>query len=69
MKLVIDIPNNPTNGDIIKTMFPNAIVKPHMFGSCTCGVDVRVFTGEHTCFELWFPTHWWDAPYKIGREE
>lgn len=53
-----------TNGDMIKAMLPNIEVKPNMEYGIKMGVRVIAHIDEHTIFELWFPTQWWDAPYK-----
>ena len=48
---------NVTNGDMIKTLFPN--------------IDVRLFTDANIVqvkmFEL--DSYWWNAPYKRGDTE
>jgi hypothetical protein len=47
------IPDNATNGDVIKAMFPNS----HM--------EYRMWT-ENTYF---YETDWWKAPYQKGGKE
>lgn len=60
----IPIPDGATNGDMINAMFPNIEVKPQMDYDIKMGVRVIVHIDEHTLFELWFPSKWWDTPYK-----
>lgn len=65
---VLTIPDNPTNGDIIKGMFPN-------------GYFLNEFPFEGSSLEKFYvddvlsnPTHlmvtddWWNSPYKRGSE-
>lgn len=66
---VISIPAGATNGDVIKAMFPNIEVKPHMAYGLKNGIKVRVYIDEFSVFDLWFPTRWWNAPYKRGSEK
>ena len=47
------LPNNPTNGDVIKAMFPNVNVFKN-------GEDVGIEIDGFTMFSL----SWWDAPYE-----
>lgn len=58
-----------TNGDVIKAMIPNIEVKPRIEYGINMGVRVIVYMEEHSVFELWFPTKWWNAPYKKESEE
>ena len=53
----IAIPENATNGDVIKTMFPNASVYEHN-GGATYSVN-----NEYN-----FNATWWNAPYKKESE-
>ena len=54
------IPDNATNGDVIKALFPDKLIwtgineKYEEIGFCHNGKDI-VFT-----------TEWWNAPYKRG---
>ncbi len=66
---VIPIPAGATNGDVIKAMFPNIEVKPHMAYGLKNGIKVRVYIDEFSVFDLWFPTRWWNTPYKKKVEE
>ena len=54
------IPDNATNGDVIKATFPK--VKFEEFHNCICA---RFFEDFYTgCF----PLTWWYAPYKADKE-
>ena len=53
----IEIPNGATNGDMIKTMFPN--------------IEIEGIGGEIKCIAAkngtsYFALDWWNAPYKNG---
>ena len=53
----IEIPNGATNGDMIKTMFPN--------------IEIEGIGGEIKCIATkngtsYFALDWWNAPYKKG---
>jgi len=48
---IIQLPDNPTNGDIIAALFPD-VIKDRL--------DVEVEMDGTICFS----TEWWDAPYK-----
>lgn len=50
---VLTIPDNPTNGDMIKAMFPNIYTEE-------CDYDVFTTLDEETRFTY----DWWNAPYK-----
>lgn len=53
------IPDNATNGDVIKALFPNAEI--HQSGGYTgCLFQPSVMLEDMT-------TSWWDAPYKGGK--
>lgn len=61
-ELKIELPKNATNGDMIKTIFPNAEIK-EIRGS----FDKNKLLGYRT----WLDGHsqdyfldWWNAPYK-----
>lgn len=53
-------PKGATNGDIIRAMFPNAIIEINEIGSM-----VHVRYNNHTCW-VNYELEWWDAPYKRG---
>lgn len=65
----IPIPEGATNGDMFKAMFPNIEVKPHMAYGLNNGIKIRLYIDEFSVFDLWFPTRWWNAPYKKEVEE
>lgn len=56
----IVIPDNVTNGDMIKAVFPNAMVY-----NAGIAMDVEFLEDE----EHWFNKDWWNAPYKAESEE
>jgi len=59
---VIKIPNNATNGDVIKTLFPNAIYE---CVKTLSGVNfTRVKGLDAWGLEQHFHDEWWNAPYK-----
>lgn len=61
MKIVIDIPENPTNGDMIMALFPSGRIcrtNDHEIG-------LR-FKGDN--WIIWFKERWWDTPYKKETE-
>lgn len=53
------LPQNPTNGDIIKAIFPN--VKFYQYE------DVDILYGYLGKYKVEFSIDWWNAPYE-GRE-
>lgn len=56
---VLTIPNNPTNGDMIKAMFPSCKELEILGdGSISC---IAVEIGMGTSY---FSNHWWKSPYK-----
>ena len=60
------IPDNVTNGDMIKSMFPDATIfnDDDADGDLTC-VTMRFDCGE--CLEyVDFYDHFWNAPYQKG---
>ena len=60
MQIVIDVPEEATNGDMIQTMFPYG-----EYG--TNGNYVHVFgVGGNGC--LVFTLDWWNAPYNVDKE-
>lgn len=65
----IIIPERATNGDMFKAMFPNIEVKTQMSYGFKNGFKVRVYKDEFSVFDLWFPTRWWNTPYKKEVEE
>ena len=58
---VLTIPENPTNGDIIRALFPNVEVKEKNNG-------YEIYFGVGTAIQF-FNYKWWDAPYKAESED
>lgn len=64
----IILPDNATNGDIIKAMFPKGKIRREV--SCTHDKTVFSFPdGTYFGTECRFNTDWWNAPYKGGQEK
>ena len=64
LRLGTPIPDNATNGDVIKAMFPNAkIVETDR--------EVFLYTGAREKDEdiQIFDIEWWNAPYQKGGKE
>ena len=55
------IPDNATNGDVIKVMFSNLKI--------TMMDDSVSVMGEHYEFNNFYPLDFWDASYKKGDKE
>ena len=49
------IPDNATNGDVIKAMFPNSEYEI-LYNTVSTDIDNG----------LWFTLDWWNAPYQKG---
>ena len=70
----IPLPYNPTNGDVIKTMFPNAEYKHIKTMSGVDGMEVKGINGLYDNFGQWcardifFYDDWWNAPYRKDGE-
>ena len=59
----IPVPDNATNGDVIKAIFPNAaIVVGRLKGETIDMVHLR----NNNMTEASFYQDWWNAPYKRG---
>ena len=76
------LPEEVTNGDMIKAMFPGCEVNEHKVktnsqGDLVIGYDVFLYeyhptktdTGLGFGIKIFFDNMWWNAPYKVGREE
>lgn len=59
----IPIPKGATNGDMIKTMFPNIKVKPINFEGKLIGYNVRNLDNV-----TYFTKDFWNAPYRKVEE-
>ncbi len=57
---VLTIPDNPTNGDMIKALFPGAKIDANVY---TYVIEVKL--PYHTKHDtgLLFDKDWWNAPY------
>lgn len=53
---VLTIPENPTNGDMIRAMFPNINIEE--------GSKYVLLESEYDNVAIW--NSWWNAPYKKG---
>lgn len=59
---VLTIPNNPTNGDVIRMMFPNAQIDYHENNELVEDCVTVYINGCDICQD--YPFDWWNAPYK-----
>lgn len=67
IKLGIPIPDNATNGEILKTMFPN--IEADEAKTNTGGyIEVKYLDTTDKCDATAFRKNWWNAPYKRGNE-
>ena len=63
------LPENPTNGDVIKALFPNAKIERGLYGiSGTPMICLNLGT-RYDVHEMSFVKEWWNAPYKAESEE
>ena len=58
----IEIPNGATNGDMIKTMFPNIEIEG-------IGGEIKCIATQIGLGTSYFALDWWNAPYKKSGEE
>ena len=65
MQIVIDIPDNATNGDVIKAMFPNTEVDDYDYGKDPV---IDVYGIDDTEY-ITLRKDWWNAPYQKGGKE
>lgn len=56
------IPDDATNGDMIKAVFPNVEIYTNVINEI---IDVEIFQDSS---ELRCSVNWWNAPYKRGNE-
>lgn len=54
VKKAVVIPENPTNGDVIKSLFPNELLT---------SITSTLWWGDNMSFNK----DWWNAPYKAER--
>ena len=57
MQIVIDIPDNPTNGDMFLKTFSNSKIVS------VSNIMITVFV-SNMYFSIDFDKDWWNAPYK-----
>ena len=76
MKIVIDVPNNATNGDVIKALFPELVENDLIMDNpkCDLNVTIRPYYCHHSkgtaqLFHHNFNFKWWNAPYMREVEE
>ena len=60
---IIVIPNNATNGDVIKALFPDCIILDKGESFCSFW-----YTKEDEGRYVNFTNQWWNAPYKENKE-
>lgn len=60
----IPIPEDATNGDVIKAMFPNGKIIKTEDGDC----GYEIYLDDTYSFCSWFDGLWWNAPYKAESE-
>ena len=58
VKRAVVLPENPTNGDVIKALFPMIKTKEYR-------TFIRVIDGEEYCS---IDYRWWNSPYKADKE-
>lgn len=63
----IIIPNNATNGDVIKAMFPDAQIDYHEKSDLVDAYITVFIKGCDTCQD--YSYDWWYTPYKSERGE
>ena len=65
VKIGTVIPDNATNGDIIKAIFPNARVEAIFpIGNCDEVFYIPIEKVDGVTNEMRVMKSWWDAPYK-----
>lgn len=66
LRLGTPIPDNATNGDVIKAMFPNIITDE--FASTIHATTKVVSNGVKGVISYDFWKDWWNSPYQKGGE-
>lgn len=66
---VIIIPGNPTNGDIIKTLFPETLIYVDTALKMVWFCIYEDKQDEDFDKHITFPLDWWNAPYKKGENK
>lgn len=65
LRLGIPIPDNATNGDVIKVMFPQAYISKDINSYV---VEIE-YDGGDSAFSRTYPIDWWNSPYQKGGKE
>lgn len=52
-------PDNATNGDMIKALFPNCVIDTDSCGDIATSIDGKIYWSKK----------WWNSPYKRGDTE
>lgn len=55
---ILTIPSNPTNGDMIKALYPSVVIR--VVTDSQIGISFFNDQSEIT----WIPMDWWRAPYR-----
>lgn len=63
---VITVPDNPTNGDIIKAWFPETLIYVDTALKIVWFCIYEDKQDEDFDRHVTFPLDWWNAPYKVG---
>ncbi len=70
IKPVLTIPENPTNGDIIKALFP--YIEPKFYTNLSGMHTVDIKLNDKVYGDVYnthtFSADWWNAPYKAESE-
>lgn len=56
----VKLPENPTNGDVIKALFPDSRIEQQ--GDCVGIIYEK--SKRHTVYDVSFSIEWWNAPYE-----
>ena len=64
----VEISGKLTNGDVIRSIFPDIEVEPVKLGDQIVGYDIWKLDNG-TCAETYFTKTWWNAPYKAESED
>lgn len=67
MKVIFEIPDNATNGDVIKEMFPQTIFTDSMVEGYVCSIECSLI-GRDTK-TMYFDADWWNALYENYKKE
>ena len=57
-----------TNGDVVKMLFPNADVRPGLYGITDLPLVCLNLNNNPQMYEACFAEEWWNAPYKAESE-